>query len=147
MTLSELLATPEYAGLTDEEACELLHQKRHVGEARYTYLGLAKYLDPDTVRRLASTVDAVATSDPLVEKMRLWLEGGGDGMGLDVGDEKTRAMVDAFADDTNLPLTENDAEAIKALAIVVSDADLYGFQRVTAKHIMWDRTGVRKWRR
>lgn len=133
MTLAELLATADYAGLSDSEAAVLANQKRHISTHRVTYLGLANVLDADIVRRLISTIKAVAANDSLVSEIRNFLRGDG----VDVGHATTRAMLDAFSADVNLPLTEDDAMAVKALAEnQISDAELYGLGVVRVGHIV-----------
>lgn len=130
MTLAELLATADYVGLSDGDAADLANQKRHPGESFHTYRGLASSngIGTAATRRLIQTMDAVAATDALVAEMRFALRGE---IGIDANDAETQGMLDAFAGNGDLPLTQDDADAIKALANNQrSDADLYGL-RVT----------------
>lgn len=137
MTLTELLATDDYAGLSDVDAVALANMRRHAGERRLSYLGLSKLLHPDVVRRLIATMDAVAASDALVAEVRNFLRSDG---GVDVGNAVTQAMLDSFAANEQLPLTTADADAIKALANNLhSDAELYGLGVVKTGHVQMAR--------
>lgn len=137
MTLTELLATDDYVGLTDVAAAALANQRRHSGERRLSYLRLSSLLDPNIVRRLIATVDAVAASDTLVAEVRNFLRSDG---GVDVGNAVTQAMLDQFAANEQLPLTAADATAIKALADNMhSDAELHGLGVVKVGHVQMAR--------
>lgn len=80
---------------------------------RLSYLGLSALLAPEIVRRLIATLDAAAASDALVAETRNFLR---SDSGVDVGNTVTRSMLDEFAANAQLPLTVDDAEAIKNLA-------------------------------
>jgi len=80
---------------------------------RLSYLGLSALLDPAIVRRLIATLDAAAASDVLVAETRNFLR---SDSGVDVGNPVTRSMLDQFAANEQLPLTTEDATAIKDLA-------------------------------
>lgn len=139
MTLTELLATADYAGLSDSEAAALANQKRHPGPAFWTYRGLASSQGIGTAatRRLIQTMDAVATADPLVGEMRYSLRGE---TGIDANDAETQGMLDSFAADSDLQLTADDANAIQSLADnQKSDVELYGLGTVQEKHVRWSR--------
>lgn len=137
MTLTELLVTDDYVGLTDAAAAALANQRRHAGERRLSYLGLSSLSDPYIVRRLIATVDTVAASDTLVAEVRNFLRSDG---GVDVGNAVTQAMLDQFAANEQLPLTAADATTIKALADNMhSDAELYGLGVVKVGHVQMAR--------
>ena len=140
MTLEELLLTDDYIGLTDVEAAELANSKRHpsTADSWWTYRDLAGHngVGPDITRRLIETIDVAATTDKLVAEMIYSLR---TDPGLNANDDATKAMLDAFAA-SQLPLTESDAAAIKALAdTTVSDAEINGLGVVEDKQVRWAR--------
>lgn len=102
-----------YAAMSDAQVSMDLNELRYVAATRVTYVSLAADLDLGIVRRLIETVDSVAAGDVLVKEMQNWLR---SDTGVDIGSDKTRAMLDAFAANTNLPLTAEDSAAIKSLA-------------------------------
>lgn len=113
---SELTADPlgrSYSGMSDSQASDDLNELRYVAATRVTYISLAAEIDLDIVRRLISTVDTAAIGDVLVKEMQNWLR---SDTGVDIGSSKTRAMLDSFAANPALPLTGDDAAAIKSLA-------------------------------
>lgn len=123
--LKTVLAGQDYTGLSDSEAYALIRQPRHsvLVETRVSYLTLAAVLDPAVTRRLIQSVDAVAETDVLVAEVRRFLR---SDVGVDVGHATVRAFLDQFAASA-LPLTPEDAEAIKALASrLVSDCEQQG---------------------
>jgi hypothetical protein len=130
MTLTELLATADYTGLSDAEAATLANQKRHRGNSFWTYKALMSEsgIGIDATRRLIQTIDAAAASDPVVAEIRWSLR---EGTGVNANDASTRGMIDMMAANSQLPLTTQDATTIKGLADnQKSDAELYGL-RVT----------------
>lgn len=117
-----------------QTAADELNTPYTVGPRRVAYLTMMNELDLDIVRRLIATVDAVAPSDPVVGEIKHYLRGSD---GVDVGNPKTRAMLDAFAANGSLPLTTDDATAIKALAPQISRAQQLGWgavQEVDVRH-------------
>lgn len=148
MTLDELLKTDDYAGLTDAEAAALANQQRHAVTvaAYHTYRSLAGEggIGTAATRRLIQTMDGASASDPLVGEMRHSLRGNGAPPGINADDSHTQAMLDQFAVDSDLPLTESDAAAVKALAeSTESDVQRHGLGSVEEKHVRWVREGLR----
>lgn len=136
MDLAALLATPEYSSLDINQAYDLLHRKRHVGEHRLTYLGLAARLGPNIARRLAETFDTVGAADALIAEIEHDLRGGS--LGVDVGNALVRTMLDAWGANDALALTASDANAIKGLADNrVSDIEKYQLGEVRHRDIRW----------
>lgn len=139
MTLSELLATEDYAALPDVEASALANRKRHPGNTYWSYRSLMSVggIGIAATRRLIQSIDLAAVVDPVVSEIRWSLR---EGTGVNAGDLNTQAMLDTFAADEQLPLTAADVVAIKSLAENQrSDADLYGLGRVEEKHVRWAR--------
>lgn len=137
--LIRLLATPEYAGLTDVAAAELANQRRHqvVDETQWTYLGLASSqgVGIEVTGRLIATIDAVAASNPVVAEMRTFLRDPAGG--ISPAEAATQQMLDAFAANEDLPLTSDDAASIKALGSkLVSDAQRLRLGIVGEQHVV-----------
>lgn len=80
--------------------------------SRHTYLSLARDVGTEVTRRLAETMDAVAPTDALVKKVEQQLNRDG----IDVSHETVRTMLDGYGSNAAMPLTSDDANAIKALA-------------------------------
>jgi predicted NBD/HSP70 family sugar kinase len=117
VTLKNLLATAEYADLSDADAAALANEKRHAAtvDQYYTYRSLAggTGVGIDITRRLIQSMDAAAQADVLIGEMRHSLRGE---RGLNVNDAGVRGTLESFAANENLPTTADDAAAIKALA-------------------------------
>lgn len=134
--LKDLLVTAEYASLSEADAAFLANQKRHytTREHRASYLSVARDVGPDTARRLIATLDAVAQNDPLVSEVRHRLRSAD---AVDVSHPVTQAMLDGFAAHPDLPLTSEDAEAIKALGEhLESDAERIGWGYIGEQHVV-----------
>ena len=113
---TELTTDPEgrgYATMTPEAALQDLCEPRYPGECRVTILTVAADLGRDVARRLAASMQAAATVDPLMVEM---LAVARIADGIDVGHAETQAALDEMAANTDLDLTADDAAAIKALA-------------------------------
>lgn len=136
--LKNLLATPEYAGLSDAAAADLANQQRHETDdlTQWTYLGLASSqgVGVEVTGRLIATIDAVAESNPVVAEMRHFLRTPSGG--ISPAEPATQAILDSFADNGDLPLTESDATAIKALGVrLESDAQQNGLGTVGVEQV------------
>lgn len=130
MDLRALLQTADYAGLSVNQAYDLVHQRRHPGERRLTYLGLAALLGDAVARRLAETFDVAGAADALIAEIEHDLRGGATG--IDVGNALVQGMLDTWAANGALALTASDAAAIKGLAANQrSDVELHGLGAVT----------------
>lgn len=148
MNLKQLLQTAEYAGLSDADAAALANEQRHAitVNAYHTYRSLAGDggIGTAATRRLIATMDGAADSDPLVSEMRHCLRGNGNPPGINANDAATQGMLGQFATSEQLPLTAEDADAIKALAdSTESDADRHSLGTVEEKHVRWVREGIR----
>lgn len=138
--LRALLATEEYAAIADPaDAAALANEQRHsvAAPTQWTYLGLASSMGIgiEAAGRLIATIDVVAESNPVVAEMRNFLRDPNGGISpAEVG---TQAMLDTFAANEALPLTEADATAIKALGSKLrSDAEQLGLGAVSVPHII-----------
>ena len=67
----------------------------------------------DATRRLLGSMDAAGASDPLVKHAAGQLAG----QGLDLTDEDVRTALDGMASMAELPMTQADADAVKAIGV------------------------------
>jgi len=102
-----------YAAMTPEAVLADLEELRYPGECRATILAVAAELGRDVARKLASSMQAAAESDPLIREV---LENVRSATGIDVGHAETRAALDEMALTPSLDLASDDAAAIKGLA-------------------------------
>jgi len=132
---TELLAA-QYAGLSDSAASAALNARTITvpRETRLTVIGLAKVLgNLAASRRVIESLRAAASSDVLVDEAIALMRANG---GVDVADPLTRQMLDAFASNQNLPMTQEDADALKAAADEqISRAEQLGIGRVKPGHV------------
>lgn len=129
MSLATHLATdPDgrgYAAMSGRQVYEDLQVKRRPGERQVGYKEFMGVLGSAVGRRLIDSMKAAAQSDSVVDAWHNMLVRGET---INVNNAEVQAMLQAFADNVNLSLTQSDKDAIVALADnQVSDAEHYGF--------------------
>ena len=101
-----------------------LEELRCPGEYRATILAIADECGTETASRMAASMQAAATVDPLMAEM---LAVSRSGEGIDVNHTGSRAKLAEMAANPDLPLTAADADAITGLAAnLASRLDVLG---------------------
>lgn len=114
-----------YSGMTGREVYDDLLVKRRPGERQVGYKEFMGTLGSVIGGRLINSMKAAASSDAVVE---VWHNLLLRSETINVNNAEVQAMLNAFAANQLLPLTADDATAIKALADnQISDAEHYSF--------------------
>jgi len=117
-----------YSGKTDAEITALLNLKQFDGPYEATFRTILSELGTEVCDRLINSMVAAGQSSPSVQRI---LNAVDNGVPVNMGDPVTHAMLDSFASNDALPLTEGDATALKALsADKLSRADVLGIGAV-----------------
>lgn len=101
-------------GWAEMSAAEVVADGRlrvHRGELRLTTIQLVNRLGIDAARRVLGSLRAVESADPVVAEMMAIAR---NGQGIDVNNDDFRTMMDALAANQQLPMTTDDATAVKA---------------------------------
>lgn len=123
-----------YAQMTDREVYEDLLVKRRSGERQMSYKDLMGTLGAASGRRLIDSMKAAAQSDSVVETWHNMLTRGET---ININNVEVKAMLQTFADNVNLPLTQADHDSIVGLEVnQVSDAEFYGFNNLDVHQVI-----------
>lgn len=138
-TLQTLLATQEYAELSDSDAAALANEKRHavIRPTMLTERGIIQaFANPtDGDAALAALESFAETEHPMasiIRRVLTWLKPTNEG--IDVGDATVRAMIDQLV--SGGVLTETQGDTIKTAAEgLESDAQQNGLGTVGVEQV------------
>jgi len=133
---------PEVFGeLSNADAAAEMNKLQFPGKRRMAVLEIAAELGTGVSGRLVASMEAASATDFTVKHVLRLLENGGT---VDINHTTTRVMLDSFAANADLPLTTDDAAAIKTLADNrESYATLNNLRKVKEGHIKMERRAAR----